>query len=1505
MLRKITRILFKTLGMLLLFLMIVGVGLYFGFQTYAFQTWLGKRASSYLSSELHSTVEVNAVNLEFFSKANLKGVTILDLHKDTILQGDLLVNIKNFDYENQKLLLEKITLKNVTSKLIRYKNDKDFNYQFLVDYFDSGPSDTTAKKQGWDVKFGEVYLENVNFMYRKEKYVEPVTRNINFDDIWIKHTYGKISNFKLDGDTVHARISNLRTIEQTGFTLSSLTTDAIVSENRLICKNIILKTPKSSIRGNIDFSYSGWDDYEDFINKVKMEGNLEDSTYVHFDDIAAFASELNGLSKTVFVSGQVKGYVNDMNLKDFKFKYGRHTRFNGDLRLKGLPDIEKSYLQFYAKELSTNYTDLAIIPEYPFHKKKNLSLPIEFKRLGTVSYKGVFEGFMNDFTTYGKFNTGLGSVSTQLSIKLGEKTDDMVYKGKIQTQDFDLGTLIGQSDLNSLTINSEIKGKGVSLKALNASFEGKISTIKYNAYTYRDIKLDGKIKNKFFEGLLVSKDPNADFDFNGTIDFKNKVPQMDFISTINNLNMGALKLISNKDSGNVSSQVFINIEGDNLDNLSGQINFDNTIYKTKTRTFNLSSFNIEMDQDEKKKNIKLTTAYLNAGISGNYSISNLKPAFEGFLYNYYPTFFKKPVGNKKYTDSLSFKLRIKKFNTINELFLHDVMFSPETMVEGNFDAANNKLNVQASSSKLSYQALGIKEFVFILNENNSTVLGEVSGKVLSIKDSTFLENFNLAVNSLDKDSKYSFDWDNLKTPSNKGEIKGQILFNNSDLTLVYDKLTATVRDSTWNLLSANSLTIYKDGSISVNALDIANNNQRIAMTGVLSEKNSDSLLINTNHILLEQFNPALKLFGIKLNGVMDGHITLSNANKNFAFRGDLSLQKLKLNDNTIGALIVETRYNAGDKNISLNGFTSLGLQDEFGNQVKNISFDGNYYLDKREETLNIDFAAKPANLTLLNPFLSDIITINKAFVSGEGKVHGTPDNIKIDGKFKLFNGEVKVDYTNVIYNVTGDIEIFPDQIRFSDLLLREKGSKTAPQGTVNGNIFHSNFSRIQLDYDITYRNMLVLNTTEKENKTFYGKVYGTGNVGIYGFTNNLFMKIVDTTTKNTKFYLPLDGPAEIGDNNFIHFVKRDTVKRKAKTDVTGFNLEMAIHATPEAQAQIILDKKTGDVLNAHGQGDLLLKINTLGKFEMIGDYIITNGDYLFTLENVINKKFEIDPGSSISWSGNPMNADINVTTSYRQRTSVAPLLNDTSANGIYRGRVPIDCKLIITGKLFSPDVNFDIEFPNIDANAKARIDNVLSDELELNRQVFSFLLFRSFVTPQIYSSSGGVTAANAAASTGSELLSNRVSEFLNTYFGNLTGISDLQLGLNYRPGTQYNNEAVDLALSKQFFNNKVSVDGNFGMNNNQAKRSSSVIGDVNIDYKLSSDGKFRLRGFNRSNDNTQLVLTGAQFTQGVGVFYREEFETFEELLKRYRKKLKKKSPQETSNSKTQAAVTPK
>jgi hypothetical protein len=1480
-LKKVMRFILKSIGVLLVLILLLGIVAFFAIRSSSFQTWAAQKASNYLSKELGTTVSIGKVEIDFFNSVLLKDALVKDLHNDTLLSGGSIeTRIRNFDYKNQSFQLQEVRLKNTTVKLQKHKTDTVFNYQFLADYFAGGKKSTTPQKP-WNIAYGDLIFDDVNFVYRNAHKDTSVTSNINYNAIYAQHIYGKINEYKQDKDTFYATITDFKLKEQCGFVVNQLNARVKISEQVLQCSDLLINTPQTYINGNLKFEYKTWDDYSDFITNVKMKAEFTDSTHVNAKDIATFAPELNGLNETVFIKGKVNGYVNDLNLTNTSLRYRAFTEFTGDLSISGLPDMDNCYLHFKTQRLSTNYKDLIQVPNYPFTKNTRLQIPSKLAVLGTVAYKGTFDGLLNDFTTYGNFSTALGNIGSDLSIQLGKTAADIQYHGKIKTRNFNIGALAGMKDLGALSLDTKLKGKGLSLKDLDTEIEGKVQALNYKGYTYKNMILNGSIQNKIFNGLFESQDPNAQFDFNGNVDFTNKIPKLDFISTINGINPRALKLVTAGDTGILSSQVLINLKGDDINNLSGEINFDDTQYKTSKKTYKLSTFDLQLDQSTPTKKIKLNSAYLNALVEGKFNPNTIDAAFNHFLSAYYPTFIKKQNPKMVYTDAFDFKVNIKKFNTINELFLPDVMLSPGTQLIGNFSAPLNTLNVAMYSDTIVYKGIRFNKVQLQSKEENDVITAKLEGQRIGLTDSLGFTNFNLCLSSRDRNTKYNFEWNNKKNLDNySGELAGQVVFNNSNIYLTYDTAFAVLKDTTWSLMRSNPSVIDTNGNVILNPLVFKNDNQLINLQGKLSSNPTDVISINTQNFRLEQLNPFLSVYHLKLNGVLNGNINLYNTLKNIAFSSDLNLSRLKINENLIGQLVVKNNYNSEQKQLELDGYTTLGFKDENDNPVKNLAFKGFYYMDKKEESLNIDISATPLNLRLLNPILKDILTINRGMISGNGNLHGTPDKPLIEGKFNLFKSDIKVDYTNVNYEITGPITIYPDQISFEELKMKELNSKAVPQGTISGNIFHTNFTRIQIDYDINYRNMLVLNTTEKENKDFYGKVYGSGNIGLYGFLNDIHMRVVDTTMRNTKFFLPLDGPAEVGENNFIRFVKRDTIKQSLEEKLSGFSLDMDIEATPDAQMQIIFDKKTGDVLNAQGYGNLKMNINTLGKFDFFGDYTITDGDYLFTLENVISKKFDIDAGSSIKWSGSPYNADIDIIASYKQRTSIAPLMPPGDPTVSAKRRVPVDCKLKMGDRLLTPKITFAIDLLSLDDNTKSKINSVLQDEVELNRQVFSLLLFKSFVPPEIYNRSGGVTAGGAASASGADILNSTVSNLLS-------GLTDqVQIGFNYRPGNQLNNDEVDLALSKQLFDERLIIDGNIGVNNSQARNSNNLIGDVNVEYKLTQDGKFRVKGFNRSNDNTQITTAGGTFTQGVGLFYREEFETFKQLYKRYLEKLK-------------------
>ncbi|MES2763405.1 MAG: translocation/assembly module TamB domain-containing protein [Bacteroidota bacterium] len=1485
---KITRIIWKTILFSLLLIVVFVDVMYVTVQTEAFQTWAAKKVTAYLSRELNAKVDIERLKISLISNVTLQGVFLSDKHNDTLVYGkSITVDVSGFNFDKKKLNLDEVKLSDIKVKLLKYKNEDDWNFQYLADYFtstDTLPNDTTPSP--WKIKYGALKLNNVDFTYRLLRDTDKVVRNMNFNHIHVSHAYGTLTDISFKGDTIGAQITGLSAVEHCGLELKNLTTKARISSTELRCDSIYLKTANSLVKGRLSFKYDHWEDYLDFINKVYIKGRLKDSTYVNFKDIAYFAEELNGFHEVLVVKGKVRGFVNDLSGTEMMISYRSSTQFIGDMSITGLPDIDKSFIHFDAEKLSTSKADLEKFPIPPFDKSTYLSLPKEIGKLGVISYKGKFDGFINNFATYGTFKTDVGNIKTDLQVNNTNKSKLIEYSGSIATTNFNLSKLFPDVKfVGPISLSTKIKGRGLTQKELDATFDGVVQSITYNKYQYDNVKIDGQFKKQIFTGNVASKDSSANFDFNGTIDFTDKVPKMDFISTINNFDLQKTNFATSQLNGKVSSQILINLNGNSIDNLSGLINFDNTIYRTENKTLKLSSFNLELDQATAYKNIKLNSSIANIELKGRYNLSTLPAAFTQYLNEYFPTFVKSRT-RYIYTDEAELNIKIKNFAVVNELFLKDLMISQNTMIQGSFDASINYLNLRTNSDVIQYSGIKFRENNIEVNSLPHGVAITYKAKAINVSDSFAFKNPAFVFTANDKTTDFNLNWDNLLSPKNAGVITGKAQFDNSSATVLFDKIKYTVEDSVWQIVKANPVIIDTSGTVSINSLTFYNQNQLITLDGKLSKKSEDKFDVFIQNFRLSQLNPFLEDSKVTIDGSLTGNTSVYGLFGKSLISSDITFKEFKFNNKLIGYGEIKSEYNPEKEYVNINGFSAFA-KDFDGNNLKNIEFQGYYYPKKKEENIDITFKAEPFDLSLLQPYLKDILTFKVGFLTGNGKVTGTLDNPQINAKLKFFKCIMIVDFLNVQYSVSGYVDIMPKQINFENIEIRDKMGNV---GSVYGNIFHNNFKDMRIDFDVNTNKLMVLNTTAANNPAYYGTAYASGNAGIYGFLEDIKMELNLKTNGGTYFYIPLDGPSEIGSNDFIRFVTKDTIKTVVKNTRSNFSLDFNLEATRDAEVQLIFDEKSGDVIKARGDGNLNLKINSKGKFDMYGDYVLASGDYLFTLEDFVTKKFEIQKGSSIKWNGNVYKANIDIVANYKQRASIKPLFPNDSLNN-YNKRFPVDCKLYMRDKLTSPNISFGIELPTIDETTRSAIRSILSDENEMNRQVFALLLLRSFITPVSVSGGGGISAGGAAAATGSEMLSNKMSNWLN-------GVTkDVDIGVNYRPGGTLSSDELDLALSKQLFNNRLVIDGNFGVasNNNapssttqKSNNTSNLIGDVTLEYKLTESGRYRVKAFNRSNDNVEIATTGGSFTQGVGIFYREEYENLSELYKRYLDKFRKK-----------------
>lgn len=1453
------------------------------------QTYLAQEAATWLSGKLKTRVEIGSVEIMFVKRVVLNDVYIEDLHHDTLLYAKKLkLGIAEIDTENRKLHISDIMLLNTKATIAKYYEDDDLNLQFIIDAFES--KDTTRSKKGpWNISIGEVTLVNTDFSYLNE-HDTMITKGINFVDLRAQNINGRFTDIRFNADTIHATIDYLSAIEKSGFILQNLSCYVKLSPVGINLDELRIKTPESEVATDLSFKYPTYRDfYKDFIHKVKIKAEFNRSK-LEMSDIGYFAPELRGLYEHLTISGKISGRIDDLKGKSMDISLGDATQFVGDITMTGLPNIEETLIYLNVDKLTTTYKDLRNLPVPPFETRNTLQVPVSIAKLGTMKFKGTFTGLFNDFYAYGDFSTALGNLSSDISVRHDDKKNKEVYKGKLRSIGFDFGAFLNAPMLGRASGTVNIDGEGFTLEELAAKLEGNITSIDFNNYTYKNVAIEGNVAKQIFKGKLNVKDDNIDFDFIGKVDLTGKLPNLDFITTVNKADLAALHFINTDKKTDISTQLIINVTGDNIDNMLGQINFDNTIYKQDGEVYKMSVFNLVAEEENGVKSIKLYSDFVDASVKGTFKILHLEPAIKQVLSKYIPSQFQvKNINAANVYQNFEYNFKFKKTDAVTRLFIPALTVAPKTVIKGNFNSSTRELSLDGTSPKLSYAGIVMKNWT-ATGKTNGDLQFSTGCERLILSDSVYLSEFNLVTETRTDSVNMAITWDNRTKRKTKGDIKAFLHFAMNDVVKfkILPSMFA-ISDSVWVIDNTNEV-VVDSNYITVKDLVFEHDLQSVSLNGVISEDKKDQLHLTFKDFNLANLNTLTSQSGVVLKGTINGSSTITDVYNGLIFTSSNTFKSFYVNNNEIGNGDVESVWDNPKEALYLHGSFTLGI-------VPNILFSGYYYPKKKEENIDMELSLQAMQMALFEPFVKKYCKDFKGFFSGNMVVKGSVKEPKVSGTVNVNAKKVTVSYLNTSYKFSHDIVIENNSFGVEGLTIYDIPNNN--KAVVNGKVYHDNFKNFQLDFDIQANKFMCLNTAATDNELYYGKAFVTGIINIFGFTDDIRIdanvrtekvtaydkdKIISkSNTELTKFYIPLSGNSEVAENNFITFVKKDStvkVNNDYKVELGGLRLDFKLEVTPDAEIQLIFDQKVGDIIKARGNGDISLLINTNGEFKMYGDYVIEDGDYLFTLQNIINKRFDIEKGSVIKWSGIPYKADVNISALYKPRASLKPFFPEDST-GIYKKRTPVDLKLLMTGNLLSPDINFDVGLPTVDASTRATVLSYINTDAERNRQVFSLLILNSFVTPyQLTNTGAGPTVGSAAGANTSELLSNQLSNMLSKIS------NDFDVGVNYRPGDAISKDELEVALSTQLFDDRLSIESNFGVNNNNTtQNSNNIVGDVNAEYKLTEAGKVRVKAFNKANDNTNQIYSAGNYTQGVGIFYREEFDTIGELYRRYLDKM--------------------
>jgi hypothetical protein len=1451
----------------LLLLVLTSAG-YAVFRSVRVQSFIASKAADYFSKKLHATLRIGELDVAFPTLVVAGEVFISDQHGDTLLYARrLTVDIFNIVNRNRRFELGGISVYHGRFRLVQRQDEKDLNVQFLIDAFDTGPSPKGAKPFVNMVR--HIDLQGVDFTYQDLPLGKP-GEEIDFSDLHCRRVFASVDSLIIIRDTISMQMRSLTLAEKSGFYVKNLSAFLRVSPLFVDMHRLDLQTLRSHVKGDFAFQTKDYRDYSNFEKKVGLKGNFDLSS-IWLSDLVPFASELNSIQRNIKFSGAISGTEDNLKGTGISLLYGKNTVFRGNVKFKGLPDWDNTFTSLDIHRLETDAEDLATLPMYPFTSRECLSVPREIKRLGKIHFAGFFDGFESNFVSIGKLQTELGSLDIDMKVKTDTKDGLATYNGNISTSHFQLGKYYAvQQAIGALAANVQISGRGLKLSNVNTHIEGKLSHLEFYGYDYKKLFVNGDFSKNIFTGQFSVEDTNAILDFKGDIDMRGTLPRYRFATNITRLDLDGLGWIKNNRGFSLSSQLQIDITGDDADNISGTAEASQTVQYKNNEALLIKRIRLQSASDNGIRKITIDSDVLDGNIEGKFNFGDLPAWFLYIAHQQFPSYIDS-VARPSAPLTFTWTAKTRNSMSVSRLFLPGMVFYPQTLFKGSVNGASKQYNILLQAPRMELGGLMFKGIGAELSSAREVGFLITTEKIL-LTESVAIENMMFSGKAYTDSLLLDLDWKNISGKKNYGDLTAGLRFlPGKKMRGIVSRDQIYLGDTLWNFDRDNSFFVDSTGYY-FKHFNLSAGKQRIGIETEQMAGNYYTQRMFFDNFELYWLNPLMEKNGTSLGGTVNGTGDFSRNEGHLVFSSTMNISALSINNESFGDASLIAQYNNKDESIAINGKIMRG-------ESPALSVSGFYFPVREEQSLDMEIRLFQFPMRNLEGYVKDIFSDLRGYASGALILSGNAAKPVLKGEVEILRGGFKVDYLNVDYTFSDKITFAENSIVFNHIRFADPQGKF---GILNGSILHDYFSDLKLNLDLDVKKLMCLNLSSSQNETVYGKAFVTGIARISGKPNALVFDINARSESGTILNIPLYGAEEVRQNDLIQFISHDTstmrIKRSDRLDNGGLQLNFDLQMTQDAEIQLIFDPKVGDVISGNGDGNIKMNINTLGQFQMFGNYTIRDGKYLFTLQNIINKKFIVGTGSSITWTGDPFGADININAVYRLRTSLAEILPDSS-----KQRVPVECNLFMTEKLMKPAIKFDIQLPNVDQRRREEFQAAVNsqNEAELNKQVFSLLMLGRFF-PATERTNSSVTSG--VSSNTNELLSNQVSNWL----GNMS--KKVNLGFNYK-NDQVSNREVQLTLSKELFNSRVNIDGNVGVTNNPSA-ASNIIGDVNVDYKVSKDGRFRVRAYHQSNQ--YLALTNnSPYTQGLGIFYREEFENLPELLGRYKRLLLLKRIKET------------
>ncbi len=1313
-------------------------------------------------------------------------------------------------------------------------------------------------------------------------------KGLDFNHLNITDLNIGVGDLNYSGAGITANVKHGSLKDKSGFILNELKGDAIYNDKRIKLANFVLRTPNTNINNATELNFTSIDDLTKHPEHVKLDISLKNTT-IGLKDAQFFSDAIpaNYRNEKIKVNAVVNGYLNNLNIPQLQISGLKSTQIDISGRAKGLPDINKAYLDLNIRKFYLTKRDLLVV----IPKK---SLPPSIELPNTINARGNFKGSMTDFNTNLNIQTDMGGAVLLASMK-GPKGKES-YKANIALNNFNVGRLLKQQGtIGRVSAKATVTGTGIDPKNINAKFDATVLSATYNKYNYRNLKLAGNYGNQRINIKSSMPDSNANFNLDAQINLAGKYPAIKGTVALKQVDLQKLNFSPTelKIAGNIKAD----ITTADVDNLNGSVFATGLQVVKEGRKFNVDTIQLTAVSTSTQNKLSLKSELLSANIEGKYQLSKIGNAVINQINKYYQFGEVVPVPAQRF----KFDVRIYNPKFLKDFVPELTTFVPST-INGLIDTQKDSLIMNASFPKVVYGEFNVDSTRIAINNNNQKLNYNLFVKTIQ---SPSIVLFNSQISGAAANNQLDLNiFLRDRQRRDKYVIGGIFKSINKDFRFNLDPNKLLLDYQKWTVSPENYIQFGQSG-ILANQFNISQGSQLLSINSISNTPNSP-IRAEFKNFQIETLTKFAETDTTLVGGTINGRVDVKDLVSDPKFEANLNINKLRYQKDELGDLSVlvnNNTANAFEVDVKLKGVHELSARG--------------YYYTKPQSALDLVINIDKIDLKEVESVSMGQIKQGKGTVTGQFTVKGELTAPKILGALKFNDAGFNVAMINSYFTMPNQEIGFNNQgIKFDNFTLIDSLGKKA---TVDGMVYTTNFKDIRFNLDVKTDNFRVINSTAADNDMFYGTVYLTSNIKVRGDVNQPDVNMTIKIDKGTKFFyaLPISDPSVIDQEGIVQFIDADAPpfngQKALKTDsaskspIKALNLVAAISVDPEAELNVVVDPSNGDMLTVKGEANLNATMDPSGKISLTGRYEIVDGSYNLSVGPLGKKNFKMVKGSTIIWTGDPMSANVNLTALYEVNAAPIDLINDPS-NVYAKTKLPFQVYLYMKDELLKPTISFKLDLPEnergaLDGIVYTKLQNVNRDPNELNKQVFALLALNRFIANNPFQSlaGGGGGVSTLARSSVSKLL----TEQLNNLASDLIQGVELNFGVNssedYSSGALEQKTDLEVGLSKKLLNDRltVTVGSSFGLEGPKTgdKGASNIAGNVNIEYALSADGRYRLRAYRRNQNDlivqAEIIETGLGFT--LVVDYNRFREIFQKKSKRYRNEVEQKPKDEKNN----------